>query len=84
MQVRAYPKSIPSNGLPQIKLCSVVVSSTGENLPCPKCLNSGSLDIYALYSAAANITDSFVWSLPVIANFAFRNTSDYPNVNQMT
>ena len=85
LQVIAKPTVIPSNGLPRVKLCSAVIMSTGENLPCPKCMNMASLRTYAETNAGnSTINDAFEWTIPAIMNFGFRNTSESPNANKMT
>lgn len=85
IQVNAKPTDKTNDGLPRVKLCSVVVTSSGENLPCPKCMNTGSLQSYSQNNESVlNGYDSFKWSLPQVRNFNFRTTADNPNVNKMT
>ena len=66
-------------------MCSVAVISSGENLPCPKCMNSGGvLSAYSQNSTYSTIYDSFNWQIGSIINYGLRNETDNKYVNQMT
>ena len=74
LTVQVIPE-YPSVTFSQIKICSVVPIASGENIPCPNCLNQG----ISTYSA----TD-YTWTLSSLMNLAVRNQpTDLANANQM-
>ncbi len=83
MQVESIPDINTSDGLPRVKICSVVVHQSGENLPCPKCMNQGSVYAYSQNSTIFNTYDSIQWSVGSVVNYNLRQQFDFPNANQM-
>ena len=65
-------------------MCSVAVISSGENVPCPKCMNTGGVvSPYSQNSTLSTVYDSFSWQIPSIVNFGLRSITDNTTVNQM-
>jgi hypothetical protein len=64
----------PVSMFSSIKICSVVPISSGENIPCPNCLNQG----IATYN-----TQRFSWDLDKFQNLGIRSSpTDVLNANQ--
>ncbi len=73
----------PNQNTPRVKMCTVVVTSSGENLPCPKCMNTGQLNNYA-QSNTYDIQDSFKWTIDHVKNYNIRLIAESENANKMT
>jgi hypothetical protein len=84
IQVDTIPTQGTPDNSPRVKTCSVVVNNNGENIPCPKCLNSGVLSPFAQNSTVSNIYDSFSYYLGGVTNYNLRTTADNPQVNTIT
>lgn len=84
LQVDVIPTQNSSDLMPRVKLCSAVVTYSGENIPCGKCINSGVLKPYAQDTTASTVHDSFSYYVKKVKNFGLRSTSDDPNVNNVT
>lgn len=83
-EVEAIPNQETPDGLPKAKICSVVVTSSGENTPCPKCMNTGILSASSQNSSLYSTYDGIIWSLGAVQNYNLRTTSDKLDVNKMT
>ncbi|CAF0786583.1 unnamed protein product [Brachionus calyciflorus] len=84
LEVEAIPNLDTIDGKPRAKICSVVITSSGENLPCPKCMNTGSLEAYSQNSSLYDTYDGILWSLAAVPNYNLRTTADNLDVNKMT
>lgn len=83
IQVDAIPNQDTVDGFPRVKLCSAVVSWSGQNLPCPKCMNSGIISAYAQNDTFNSTYDSFTWYSSV-RTYDIVSTNDDPDANTMT
>ena len=84
VQAEVVPDINTSDGLPKIKICSIVVHSSGENVGCPKCMNQGKVVAYSQNSSLFTTYDSIQWSVASVLNYGLRTKSiDLPYVNQM-
>lgn len=83
-QVDVIPTQGTTDGSPRVKVCSVVSTYTGENVPCPKCVNSGVLEPYPQNTSVANTFDSFTYYINNVMNYNLRTVADDPNVNNLT
>ncbi|RNA15674.1 hypothetical protein BpHYR1_008571 [Brachionus plicatilis] len=84
MEVESVPVHDTVDGLPRAKICSAVVTSSGENMPCPKCMNKAKLNSFSLNSSLYSTHDGMTWSLGSVLNFNLRTTNDNPEVNKIT
>lgn len=84
LQIDAIPTQNTTDLSPRVKVCSVVVASSGENLPCPKCMNTGVLKPYAQNTSFTKLYDSFSWYVGSVRKLSMRTTLDNPNVDTMT
>ena len=84
LQIDSIPDINTIDGLPQVKICSVIVHASGENLPCPKCMNQGNVNAYSQNNTLFGTYDSIQWSVSQLTNYGLRTESiDLPKVNQM-
>jgi hypothetical protein len=82
LQVQALPVQNTTDGKPRVKLCSAVVTYSGENLPCPKCMDTAQVYSYAQLSNYS-IPDAFIWTIDSLANLGLRATSESASANTM-
>jgi hypothetical protein len=84
-----YSNMLSVNVIPslpgRVKICSAIVYASGENLPCPKCLNEQkTISYYKSNESESNVYDSMLWSVNNIHNKNLRSElDDNPNVNLM-
>lgn len=72
------------DGMPRAKVCSAVVTSSGENMPCPKCMNNAKFNSFPLNSSIYSTHTGIIWSHQSVRNFNLRTIDDQPDVNKIT
>ena len=72
------------DGLPRAKVCSAVVISSGENMPCPKCMNSAKFNSFPLNSSLYSTHTGMRWSHESVSNYNLRTINDKLDVNTIT
>ena len=64
-------------------MCSAVITSSGENLPCPKCMNNDGISTGYAQNETYKVYDSFIWTIGSVLNYGLRTESDNASVNTM-
>ena len=74
--------NISSDGLPRMKVCTVKVYSSGENLPCENCLQRDKIISYVDNSSAVAY-DKLTWSINNIKNSNLRSSFENATANRL-
>ena len=85
MQIEATTRLDTPDGSARAKMCSVAFLSSGQNLPCPKCMNTGgTMSFYAQNATYSTTADSFIWQIGSVKNYRLTTLNVGDNINEMT
>ena len=82
IKIDVIPDQETTDNSTRIKACAIVATSSGQNIPCSKCINDGYNYYYSQYDDEEDL-DSVSWSIQGVRNLNLRKASDFLNVNQL-